>query len=138
MALGQLFLVLIVSSFGPGLPAWMVEAAPTESRYTIVGVGYNLAQALLGGTAPLLATAAYGLGGSVIWTGVYFGTIGLLCAACLCWDLRRQAHGQRGYTVQLNEYESENEDSTGETEPTSGVRGAQVAKRDESKLPPRP
>ena len=124
MALGQLILVLIIASFGPGLPAWMVEAAPTESRYTIVGVGYNLAQALLGGTAPLLATAAYGLGGSVIWTGVYFGSVGLLCAICLCWDARRQSMLQRGYTVQLNEDESENEDGFSETEPTAGVETA--------------
>ncbi len=122
MALGQLLLVLIVASFGPGLPAWMVEAAPTESRYTIVGVGYNLAQAILGGTAPLLATAAYGLGGSVIWTGVYFGSVGLLCAACLCWDWRRQTIAQSGYTVQLNEDESDTESSPGQTERTAGVQ----------------
>jgi hypothetical protein len=100
----------------------MVEAAPTESRYTIVGVGYNLAQAILGGTAPLLATAAYGLGGSVIWTGVYFGSVGLLCAACLCWDWRRQTIAQSGYTVQLNEDESDTESSPGQTERTAGVQ----------------
>ena len=114
MVMGQLILVLIVSTFGPGLPAWMVESAPTESRYTIVGVGYNLAQALLGGTAPLLATAAYGVGGSVIWTGVYFGSVGLLSMICLCCDARRQAHGQRGYTVQLNDYGMSDGESGGE------------------------
>ena len=125
--MGQLILVLIVSTFGPGLPAWMVESAPTESRYTIVGVGYNLAQALLGGTAPLLATAAYGIGGSVIWTGGYFGSVGLLSAICLCCDARRQAHGQRGYTVQLNDGmsdgESGGEENGSETGPAAAAAG---------------
>lgn len=104
MVSGELVLVLIVSGFGPGLPAWMVAAAPTEVRYTIVGAGYNLAQAVLGGTAPLIATAVYGVGGSAVWTGGYFAFIALLSMTCLCFDARNNpAGGARGYEVQLNE-----------------------------------
>ena len=43
--------------------AMMVELFPTRTRYTGVAIGYNVAQALLGGTAPLLAT------GLIRWTG---------------------------------------------------------------------
>ena len=67
---------------------------------TIVGVGYNLAQALLGGTAPLLATAAYGLGGSAVWTGVYFACVAALAGICLCVDARDKR--TRGYQLQAS------------------------------------
>ena len=100
MIVGQFVLMLISCAFGPGLPAWMVDAAPVECRYTIVGVGYNLAQALLGGTAPLLATAAYGLGGSAVWTGVYFACVAALAGICLCVDARDKR--TRGYQLQAS------------------------------------
>ena len=80
--------------------------APISVRYTVVGAGYNLAQALLGGTgilhshspskdvakncatclrlaaytAPLISTAIYAEGGSAVWPGVYFATIALVSA----------------------------------------------------------
>lgn len=36
--------------------AWLVEGFPVSVRLTSVGVGYNIAQALIGGSAPALAT----------------------------------------------------------------------------------
>ena len=53
----QLFLTVVLALYGSALPVWMVTSFPPEVRYTAVGMGYNLAQALLGGTAPLIATA---------------------------------------------------------------------------------
>ena len=41
--------------FGP-CPAAFVELFPTRTRYSGVAMGYNAAQALCGGTAPLIAT----------------------------------------------------------------------------------
>ena len=52
----QLFLFIVLSMYGSALPVWMVTSFPPEVRYTAVGLGYNLAMALLGGTAPLIAT----------------------------------------------------------------------------------
>jgi MHS family proline/betaine transporter-like MFS transporter len=43
--------------------ATMVELFPTRTRYTGVAVGYNIGQAVLGGTAPLLGTALVELTG---------------------------------------------------------------------------
>ena len=36
--------------------AWLVESFPPEIRLTSVAVGYNIAQAVAGGTSPALAT----------------------------------------------------------------------------------
>ena len=43
--------------------ATMVELFPTRTRYTGIAVGYNIGQALLGGTAPLVGTALVELTG---------------------------------------------------------------------------
>lgn len=53
----QLTLTVTLSLYGAALPVWMVTSFPPEIRYTAVGIGYNFAQAFLGGTAPLIATA---------------------------------------------------------------------------------
>lgn len=36
--------------------AWLVESFPPEIRLTSVAVGYNIAQAIVGGSSPALAT----------------------------------------------------------------------------------
>ena len=46
------------SLFSGCMAATMVELFPTRTRYTGIAIGYNVGQALLGGTAPLVATAA--------------------------------------------------------------------------------
>ena len=45
-------------------PAAFVEMFPTRTRYSGIAVGYNLAQALLGGTTPLIATWLIGVTGN--------------------------------------------------------------------------
>ena len=61
--------------------ATLVELFPTRTRYTGVAIGYNLGQALLGGTAPLVGTALVHLTGWAVVGGV----------ACL---FLRAGHGQ--------------------------------------------
>jgi MHS family proline/betaine transporter-like MFS transporter len=46
------------------MAATMVELFPTRTRYTGIAIGDNLGQALLGGTAPLVATALIRLTGN--------------------------------------------------------------------------
>jgi len=53
-----------VNGFYSGcMGAAMVELFPTRTRYTGIALGYNLAQALLGGTASWVATSL------IEWTG---------------------------------------------------------------------
>jgi MHS family proline/betaine transporter-like MFS transporter len=50
-----LFTMLLALYFGP-MPAVMVELFPARERCSGIAIGYNLAGALFGGTAPLIAT----------------------------------------------------------------------------------
>ncbi len=46
------------------MAATMVELFPTRTRYTGMAIGYNIGQAILGGTAPFVATALIELTGN--------------------------------------------------------------------------
>jgi MFS transporter, MHS family, proline/betaine transporter len=56
--------------FGP-CPAAFVELFPTRTRYSGVAMGYNAAQALCGGTAPLIATWLVHATGTVQSAAIY-------------------------------------------------------------------
>ena len=57
VALGaQLVLGICLSFWGAPMCAWLVEGFAPEARLTSVAIGYNVAQALAGGSAPALAT----------------------------------------------------------------------------------
>jgi MHS family proline/betaine transporter-like MFS transporter len=55
--IGGLVFALCLSLPSGCMAATMIELFPTRTRCTGVAIGYNVAQALLGGTAPLFATA---------------------------------------------------------------------------------
>ena len=52
----QLVFVLPISMLQGTMPTAMVELFPTSSRYSALSVSYNIAFAIFGGTAPLVAT----------------------------------------------------------------------------------
>jgi MHS family proline/betaine transporter-like MFS transporter len=54
---GGLAFAICSSLFGSCMGATMVELFPTQTRYTGVAIGYNLGQAVLGGTAPFVGIA---------------------------------------------------------------------------------
>ncbi len=56
--------------FGP-CPAAFVELFPTRTRYSGMAMGYNAAQALCGGTAPLVATWLVHATGTVQSAAIY-------------------------------------------------------------------
>jgi MFS transporter, MHS family, proline/betaine transporter len=56
MLCGQIGLALLVGMFSGTLPVAMTEALPRRIRCTGLSVSYNLGMAILGGTAPLVAT----------------------------------------------------------------------------------
>lgn len=53
---GQLMFALLVSIYFGPLPAVLVELFPARERCSGLSIGYNLALALFGGSAPLIAT----------------------------------------------------------------------------------
>ncbi|MGO9471359.1 MAG: MFS transporter [Isosphaeraceae bacterium] len=62
--LGGLVFASCDGLFSGCMGATMVELFPTRTRYSGVAIGYNLGQALLGGTAPLVGTALIELTGN--------------------------------------------------------------------------
>lgn len=52
----QIIFAIIVGVLQGPMPSLMVEMFPTKIRYTSIGIGYNFSVALLGGTAPVVAT----------------------------------------------------------------------------------
>jgi MHS family proline/betaine transporter-like MFS transporter len=70
--------------FSGCMAATMVEMFPTRTRYTGVAIGYNCGQALMGGTAPLVATALIRVTGNHLAPAFYLvasAAIGVV--ACL-------------------------------------------------------
>lgn len=59
MVVAQLPLVAGLALFGAVLPSWIVDRFPPALRFSAIGIGYNAAQALLGGTGPLVSTALF-------------------------------------------------------------------------------
>ncbi len=71
VVVGQVLFGMIISLFsGPG-PAALVEMFPTNVRYSALGISYNLAVAVFGGTAPFIATFLVSRTGSNISPGLY-------------------------------------------------------------------
>lgn len=56
MICGQTLLLGPVCAYGANLPAWIIRRCPASCRYTLLGLAYNIANAVFGGTAPLVAT----------------------------------------------------------------------------------
>jgi MHS family proline/betaine transporter-like MFS transporter len=61
---GGLVFATINSLFSGCMAATMVELFPTRTRYTGIAIGYNVGQAVLGGTAPFVGTALIHLSGN--------------------------------------------------------------------------
>eukprot|EP00041_Stephanoeca_diplocostata_P026292 m.705791 g.705791 ORF g.705791 m.705791 type:complete len:555 (-) comp22929_c0_seq1:510-2174(-) len=53
---GQSMFAVFMAMIGGPLPVWMVNQFPVEVRYTGMGISYNLAQAIFGGSATPVAT----------------------------------------------------------------------------------
>ena len=52
----QTIWALCMAAIGGPMSAWFIEFFPPLVRYCAVGIGYNISQAIFGGTAPLIAT----------------------------------------------------------------------------------
>jgi MHS family proline/betaine transporter-like MFS transporter len=87
--LGGLVFATCSGLFSGCMAATLVELFPTRTRYTGVAIGYNVGQALLGGTAPLIATALIHLTGNVLAPAFYLSGSGMVAGvACLFIQVR--------------------------------------------------
>jgi len=64
------FALLLAGIQGP-MPAAMVEMFPTRTRFSGIGVGYNVSLAIFGGTAPLVSTWLIARTGSIVAPAYY-------------------------------------------------------------------
>jgi MHS family proline/betaine transporter-like MFS transporter len=80
------------SLFSGCMAATLVELFPTRTRYTGMAIGYNVGMALLGGTAPVVATGLISLTGDILAPAYYL----MLAAAVtgIAGLLIRPLHGQ--------------------------------------------
>ena len=77
MIAAHVLLTVLVSCYMGPFFAAIAELFPTQQRYTGLSVGYNVASALFGGTAPLLATLLIEWSGNSLAPSFYLS----LCAA---------------------------------------------------------
>src|SRR5262249_7629302 len=75
--IGGLIFAASNSFFSGSMAATMVELFPTRTRYTGMAIAYNVGQALLGGTAPYIATVLIEITGNTLAPAFYL----MLCAA---------------------------------------------------------
>ena len=54
--IAQCILGILLSLWGAPMMAWLVETFPKNIRLTSVSIGYNIAQATMGGMSPGIAT----------------------------------------------------------------------------------
>jgi MHS family proline/betaine transporter-like MFS transporter len=81
---GGLVFAVFLSLPSGCMAAAMVELFPTRTRYTGVAIGYNLAQALMGGTAPLVATALIHTSGNDIAPAWYIAASAIITGFAAC------------------------------------------------------
>jgi MHS family proline/betaine transporter-like MFS transporter len=77
---GSLAFAVVNSLFGCCMGATMVELFPTQTRYTGVAIGYNVGQAVLSGTAPLVAVWLIERTNSEVAPAFYLIASGLVAA----------------------------------------------------------
>ncbi len=72
-----IFAVLIGGALGP-MAATLVELFPTRIRFSGIGVSYNIALAIFGGTAPLVSTWLVSRTGDIESPAYYLITMALI------------------------------------------------------------
>lgn len=90
---GQLTLAALSALAVGSTPAILVALFPTRTRYSGLAAGFNGAQALLGGTAPLVATWLIAVSGSNVAPFLYLVT--LMSAALLLGLAVEDRHARR-------------------------------------------
>ncbi len=77
-----IFAGLVAISYS-SIPAFLVQLFPPQVRYTGISLPYNLANALIGGTIPLVSTALIYYTGSYYAPAIYLSVIALISLLAL-------------------------------------------------------
>ena len=77
LAVQVTFAVLVGCIQGP-LPAFLVESFPASSRYTAIGLSYNITLAIFGGTAPLFCTWLISETGDLASPALYLAVLAVI------------------------------------------------------------
>lgn len=67
----QILFLILAAGFQGSLTAAVFELLPTNVRYSVTAVGYNISYSLFGGTAPLIATYLADITGNKSAPGLY-------------------------------------------------------------------
>ena len=86
--------------FGAPMCAWLVEAFEPAARLTSVAIGYNVAQAIGGGTSPFLASLLVDVVGKYS-PGIMFAVLGLLSFSGLWFVAPGKIHATADTAIQL-------------------------------------
>jgi MHS family proline/betaine transporter-like MFS transporter len=89
--LGGLVFAACSGPYSGCMAATMVELFPTRTRYSGVAIGYNVGQAVLGGTAPFVGTALINLTGHAL-APTYYLIVCALAAGVSAWFIEAR-HG---------------------------------------------
>jgi MHS family proline/betaine transporter-like MFS transporter len=73
----SLFALLVAMSYA-AVPAALAELFPANIRFTGISFPYNIANALFGGTAPLIATSGIKITNLLIFPGIYLSILSLI------------------------------------------------------------
>ncbi len=82
LAAQLVFAILMGLIQGP-LPALMVEMFPARTRFSAIGLGYNLTLAVFGGTAPMVSTWLIKETGDLASPAVYLVILSIISFFCL-------------------------------------------------------
>ena len=82
LAAQLVFAVLMGLIQGP-LPAFMVEMFPARTRFSAIGLGYNLTLAVFGGTAPMICTWLIRETGDLTSPAIYLVVLSVISFICL-------------------------------------------------------
>jgi MHS family proline/betaine transporter-like MFS transporter len=87
----QIFMTVLLACYMGPFFAAVATLFPTSQRYTGLSVSYNIASALFGGTAPLMATVAMEWSGNPLAPGGYVSLCALL-SLIVCFTIREDPH----------------------------------------------
>jgi len=76
--IGQLVFAVLMAGVQGTLPAAMYEMFPTRTRLSGLGMAYNIAMSLFGGTAPLVSTYLISRTGSIIAPAYYLIAVAVI------------------------------------------------------------
>ena len=92
----QFILAVAIGGFGGPMQIMMIDSVDNVTvRYCVMGIAYNLNQAIFGGTAPAIATSLSLK--SSIYVGLYLTCVVIMSGSLLLWRYKHPNQAAKGY-----------------------------------------